>query len=185
MPQTLLRGRCISDFLLQHLESRRRRPTRRASVAGPGDSVLKRGSLSLAAVPETVEIIDVDVQVCLCSPLFVTFVRMRVFQESIHPFKPAAFQVSNGHNGPAALSLQLPPLPTSSYLPPPQPTLQQSAHDISQIIAESAGSKKVRRGKTVPSDELIMLETGNQRFPSSRPLGWQGQTQHYSWNLTE
>ena len=49
----------------QHLESRRRRPLRRASVAGyAGPSyALRGGSRYLAAVPETIEIVDVDVQV--------------------------------------------------------------------------------------------------------------------------
>ena len=47
---------------LKHLESRRRRPLRRASVAGPSDAV-RGGSRYLAAVPETIEIVDVDVQV--------------------------------------------------------------------------------------------------------------------------
>jgi hypothetical protein len=47
----------------QHLESRRRRPGRRASVAGTADTASRGGPRHLAAVPETIEIVDVDVQV--------------------------------------------------------------------------------------------------------------------------
>ncbi len=47
----------------QHLESRRRRPVRRASIAGTITAFTRGGSRQLAAVPETIEIVDVDVQV--------------------------------------------------------------------------------------------------------------------------
>jgi hypothetical protein len=42
--------------------------------------------------------------------------------------------------------LQLPALPASFSLPLPQLSMQQSAQEISQIIAESAGSRKVTCG---------------------------------------
>jgi hypothetical protein len=56
--------------VLQHLESRRRRPARRASVAGGAEAASRAGSRYLAAVPETIEIVDVDVQARRARPMF-------------------------------------------------------------------------------------------------------------------
>jgi hypothetical protein len=64
----------------------------------------------------------------------------------VQPFKPAAHTIR--HNPPnfAIASLQLPDLPALFNLPMPQLSMQQSAQEISQIIAESAGSRKVTCG---------------------------------------
>jgi hypothetical protein len=64
----------------------------------------------------------------------------------VQPFKPVAYTILHNPPNSAITSLQLPALPASFSLPLPQLSMQQSAQEISQIIAESAGSRKVTCG---------------------------------------